>query len=168
MSRLKYPKEHDLLRYFELISDHLSFKNEPVPKYKEECDGFNDLISLIQRSQNVNYYKTFKDKVSFLFININKGHYFSNGNKRLSIFVSLMFSLINGYKFNYKNKEYFKDLLIKTFPEYSLENIVDFEEFNSIDFLFYNLAIIVASESKINSDELKNRIKKIFNIILIK
>ncbi len=168
MSRLKYPKEKDLLRYFELISEYLNFNNEPTPEYKEEYRGFNDLKSLIIRSQNSNYYKTFYNKASFLFININKGHYFSNGNKRLSIFISLMFAFINKYSFNYKDKKYFKELLIKIFPEYDLNYIVDFEEFNSIEFLFYNLAIIIASESKINIDELKIRVEKIFKIVLVK
>lgn len=53
--------------------------------------------SVINNIQNDDYYPMFVDKLTHLFFSINKFHCFTDGNKRSSIAISMMFLIYNGY-----------------------------------------------------------------------
>lgn len=55
--------------------------------------------SILYHIQNDMYYPNFEDKLTHLFFSINKGHAFSDGNKRSSVALSAYFMEINGYDF---------------------------------------------------------------------
>lgn len=57
------------------------------------------LESILEHIQYDLYYPCFEDKLTHLFYAINKGHTFSDGNKRSSIALSTYFMEINGYDF---------------------------------------------------------------------
>ena len=60
---------------------------------------FGQLESILEHIQNDLYYPNFEDKLTHLFYAINKGHTFSDGNKRSSIALSTYFMELNGYDF---------------------------------------------------------------------
>jgi len=55
------------------------------------------LKSVLEHIQNDDYYPNFEDKLTHLFFTINKFHCFQDGNKRLSIAVSVYMLILNGY-----------------------------------------------------------------------
>ena len=55
------------------------------------------LYSALELIQNDDYYPTFEDKLIHLVWSINRNHAFSDGNKRLSITLGVLFLLLNGY-----------------------------------------------------------------------
>jgi death on curing protein len=57
------------------------------------------LESILEHIQYDLYYPNFEDKLTHLFYAINKGHTFSDGNKRSSIAIATYFMEINGYDF---------------------------------------------------------------------
>lgn len=57
------------------------------------------LESILEHIQYDLYYPTFEDKLTHLFYAVNKGHTFSDGNKRSSIALSSYFMEVNGYDF---------------------------------------------------------------------
>ena len=100
-------------------------------------------------------------KATQLFICMNKGHYFGNGNKRLALVTLLSFLLENGYglRGNLDEGE-FAEQLEKLFPDF--EDFEDEDDFTSTEFAYYNLTIIVADSGKYNysHDELKEKVRK--------
>lgn len=54
------------------------------------------LESILQHIQNDEYYPEFIDKITHLVFAVNKGHCFSDGNKRTSIALGAFFLEING------------------------------------------------------------------------
>lgn len=57
------------------------------------------LESILEHIKYDLYYPNFEDKLTHLFYAINKGHTFSDGNKRSSIALSTYFMEVNGYDF---------------------------------------------------------------------
>jgi len=57
------------------------------------------LISALELIQNDDYYPTFEDKLVHLVWSINRNHAYLDGNKRLSITLSVQFLSLNGYLF---------------------------------------------------------------------
>jgi len=57
------------------------------------------LESILEHIQYDLYYPNFENKLTHLFYAINKGHTFSDGNKRSSIALSIYFMEVNGYDF---------------------------------------------------------------------
>ena len=57
------------------------------------------LESILEHIQYDLYYPNFEEKITHLFYAINKGHAFSDGNKRSSIALSAYFMELNGYDF---------------------------------------------------------------------
>ncbi len=55
------------------------------------------LSSVLELIQKDDYYPTFEDKLTHLVWSINKNHSFSDGNKRLSITLGVLFLSLNGY-----------------------------------------------------------------------
>ena len=54
------------------------------------------LESVLAHVQNDDYYPTFEEKITHLVFAVNKGHCFSDGNKRTSIALGAFFLEVNG------------------------------------------------------------------------
>lgn len=141
---------------FEFVQERYA-KIEEVPAYKDE-PGFEKFCGVLVQVQSDNYYPTVFDKAVYLVLNINKGHFFSNGNKRLALVIMISFLAINGFGLRAESKEWYRNTLEDLFPEY--KQWEDFDEFTSTDFATYNLSIMIADSGVygITHDELKRRI----------
>lgn len=86
-----------VLLLFGLVKQQLSYDpSDPLPDYsKENPSGLKKVLELYR---NDNYYPTFFEKAAYLFVGIIKGHYYSNGNKRLAFVALLYFLAINNYE----------------------------------------------------------------------
>lgn len=64
-----------------------------------DCSDINIgyLESALEMVQNDDYYPSFKDKLVHLVWSVNRNHSFSDGNKRLSITIGVLFLSLNGY-----------------------------------------------------------------------
>ena len=106
-----------------------------------EAINIGYLEMVLDHMQNDDNYPTFEDKLTYLIWSVNKNHAFSDGNKRLSITLSLQFLSLNGYLyciqrflFEMENISYHlaagsieKELLQKLVHSF-LENEDDFSE----------------------------------------
>ena len=135
---------------------------EEVPSYQDETIGFGKLLGVLEGVRMDTYYPDTLDKAGYLLIQINKGHFFSNGNKRLALVVATVFLDLNGKRLKSLSKEEYQALLGRLFPEY--KDWSDFPEFSSTDFATYHLSIIIADSGTFNidHDDLKARVKAFF------
>ena len=109
------------------------------------------------------FYPDLLDKATYLLVSINKGHFFSNGNKRLALVVATVFLDFNERHLKAITKEAYRAILERLFPEY--QGWSDFSEFTSTDFATYHLSIIIADSGAlhIEHDDLKSRVKLFFS-----
>ena len=164
-----YLDEGELDIICRVISDYFT-KKEEVPDYVSEQSGIDQLLGVFERVQ-MEHYISLVDKVAFLFIQINKGHFFSNGNKRLALVSAVGFLFINDKRIASLSEDEFKEILLSIFPgcEDSLE---DHDEFSSDEFALYNLSIIVADSHKYvtpedSFDVLKEKVVDFFSRTII-
>ncbi len=138
-----------------------------APSYESEVGGIKQLEAILQRSEGI-YYPDFYDKVAFLFLGIDRSHFFSNGNKRLAIIVSLIFAFDNGYRFAHHSKEMYAKKLKEFFPDYVPEETD--RDFLPDDFFYYHLAIIVADSTvhNLSDEDLKTKVAELFRYSLKK
>lgn len=151
-----YISDEGLDVVFAYVSKHYSHIEE-VPAYRDE-PGFDKLRGIFAHVQSDTYYPSIFEKAAYLLIGINKGHFFSNGNKRLAIVVMTLFLTGNLLKLKEESKDWYRNILESLFPEYAQWG--DFHEFNSTDFATYNLSIMIADSGTYNIDhgELKSRV----------
>ncbi len=113
-------------------------------------EGENLLESILGHIQNNDYYPKIEDKLLYLFYGINKGHVFSDGNKRMAIVLSSQFLLKNGYLYAVKkfmtemenisyhvasskiNKELLEEIIISLIYESEFSEELKLKIFNSI------------------------------------
>lgn len=116
------------------------------------------LLGVLERARMDAYYPTLLDKATHVLLSINKGHFFSNGNKRLALVATTAFLGINGADLQQRSKAEYRALLESLFPEHAEH--ADFPIFTSTDFATYNLSIIIAESGTygIEYDELKKRV----------
>jgi death-on-curing family protein len=98
-----------MIRYFDItacvqfgfpfILDELT-QSEPAPDYLSETNGMKELGKVLAFVQSDEYYSSFSEKSAYLICSIAGSQYFSNGNKRLSIVILLMFLLKNDVSTN--------------------------------------------------------------------
>ena len=165
---IEYIEPEDLINIVNIIRSFDYENKEEVPDYDRERNSIDEYFALIDRSKT-RYYPSLIDKASYLFININS-HYFSNGNKRLSVVSTVYFLEKNNYFPSNLSKENYKDILESLFAGCSF---FDWEGFEAKDFGLYNLAIIVAmknenKDDKISDDELKEKVKIFFKRTFLK
>ncbi len=134
-------------------------RQEEVPIYRENVDGIAKLLGVLERARMDLYYPDILDKATHLLLSINKGHFFSNGNKRLALVVTTTFLTINKKHLEENPKKLYKELLVSLFPEH--KEYTDFPEFTATDFATYNLSIIIADSGTYNIeyDVLKQRVR---------
>lgn len=70
---------------------------EPVPHWDTvDKKGIHNLIAIPQSHfYGKELYPSIEEKAAIIFYTINKGHIFPNGNKRMSVFCTLYFLIIN-------------------------------------------------------------------------
>ena len=113
---MKYLGNEHLELLFETIYTHYA-RREEVPHYQDEQSGIEKLKGVFQGVRMDEFYPDFFDKAAYLFIQINEGHFFSNGNKRLALVVTAVFVRINEFLFQKKNirsvfQNYFQNITI--------------------------------------------------------
>jgi hypothetical protein len=113
---------------------------------------------VLKQVRSDTYYPTVLEKAVYLLVSINKGHFFSNGNKRLALVVMTLFLAVNDLQLRTGDKTWYREILTELFPEYTLWE--DFAEFTPTDFATYNLSIMIADSGVygISHDELKRRV----------
>ena len=150
----------------ELIAQHYS-REEEIPDYQAEEAGCENLNGVLERVR-MEHYPTLIEKVGYFFIQINKGHFFSNGNKRLALVCAIGLLIFNDKEVNHDlTKNDYERILLDIFPNCA-ECLEDHADFNSAEFALYNLSIIVADSHKYVPEEngfdmLKNKVTQFFN-----
>ena len=109
MTFLYFSKE-DLENAFREVETHYT-KHEEVPDYRCETVGLGKLFGVLEKVQMDTFYPSLFDKATYLFISINKGHFFSNGNKRLALVVGLGFLALNQKRLRSFSREEYKNKL---------------------------------------------------------
>jgi death-on-curing protein len=85
------------LIYFDI--NHAIKTHDTIIEISGGFSGVNDigrLESIIDHIQNNDYYPSFEDKLVHLVFAVNKGHCFSDGNKRTSIALGAFLLNVNG------------------------------------------------------------------------
>jgi death-on-curing family protein len=156
-----YLEKEQLPPLFAYLAERYA-KLEEVPSYSDERIGYGKILGVLEGVRMDVYYPDVLDKAAYLLIQINKGHFFSNGNKRLALVVATVFLDINGKHLKDLPKEEYRTLLTRLFPEY--KDWSDFPDFSSTDFATYHLSIIIADSGTLGiaHDDLKTRVKAFF------
>lgn len=134
-------------------------QDNPAHNYLKEPQGMSQVDGCLERIR-WDYVKGLISKATQLFLCINKGHYFGNGNKRLALVTLLGFLSENGCGFRDEYKKHkFSEFLSNLFPKFNA--FEDEDDFLSIEFAYYNLTIIVADSShyRCSHDELKEKVE---------
>lgn len=104
------------------------------------------LESVLEHIKNDDYYPAFEDKVTHLVFEVNKGHCFTDGNKRTSIALGAFFLEVNGL-----------DALVNKFIV-EMENIAVSVADNLISKQLLNEIIISIINEEKHSEELQLKI----------
>ena len=163
-----YFDEDDLELIFNLIVKHYSDR-EDVPNYLNEQEGIKNLLGVFERV-HMDFYPSLIDKAVCLFVQINKGHFFSNGNKRLALVTAIGFLNINDKKVANLSREKFKEILLSLFPKCE-DTLEDQKDFSPEEYALYNLSVIVADSYRHISEKegfevLKQKVANFFNEVI--
>ncbi|MBI2888985.1 MAG: Fic family protein [Candidatus Liptonbacteria bacterium] len=162
-----YVDPDDLRAIFEVVKDHFS-SHESVPDFSLEKNGVEKLCGVL-RGVQMDFYPTVIEKAAYLLVQISKGHFFSNGNKRVALATTLFFIFYNDHDIAGKTKKDYQTKLRELFPNY--DSFHDFNDFRPEEYGYYNLSIIIAerSDKHVSSfDELKNKVLNFLEFSLIK
>ncbi|OGL69926.1 hypothetical protein A3C17_03895 [Candidatus Uhrbacteria bacterium RIFCSPHIGHO2_02_FULL_53_13] len=131
--------------------------HEPVPQYEDDIDGLRKLEGCLERVK-FQYYSTLVSKAAALFISINLGHYFSNGNKRLALGVLVTFLVENHVHFLNLSSESYQQLITDLFPYYM---VLHEQQLTGLDYGYYHLAVAVADSKRAGMlhETLKQRVE---------
>lgn len=159
-----YISEDILQTVFDYIKMRFS-RAEEVPDYSLQRSGIEKLTGVLEGVKEDTYYPTLIDKAVYLITQINKGHFFSNGNKRLALVLTTLFLNINNLELRQTSKEEYERVLNELFPEYG--KCEDFPDFTPADFGTYHLSVIVADSGALGIDfeELKSRVRNFLKIM---
>ncbi len=156
-----YFTQDELVHAFDEIEAHYA-RHEEVPRYKNETPGMEKLLGVLEKAQMDVFYPSLLDKATYLFVVINKGHFFSNGNKRLALVIALGFLALNEKRLRSFSRKKYKEKLEELFGEIHLE---EYPEFTPEEFALYHLPLIVAESHKYvgdNFDALKQKVRDFF------
>jgi prophage maintenance system killer protein len=135
--------------------------HENTPRYEDNKIGTEKLNATLNHVQQ-DWYPTKLEKAAYIFVSINKGHFFANGNKRLALIVTLFFLYENNFKHKNIQKKEFKKWFSKNFPKHKLSR----SKFRTIyGWAFYNLNKAIAASNK-KFDELKDSIRDFLTLFL--
>ena len=145
---------------FSLIREAFT-SHEQVPVYEDEQEGLKKLTGVLEMTQASEYYPDLLDKATHLFVGINKGHFFSNGNKRLALVCATVFLAANDHELStVHSKEQHRQKLHELFPGFG--EIEDDPKYFPEEYGLYNLSIIVAESHTYtdgNFDALKGAVR---------
>lgn len=149
---------------FDLIRDAYTAR-EQVPDYRSEQKGIDKLVAVLEMVQADEYYPDIVSKATHLFVEINKGHFFSNGNKRLALVCTMLFLAINECELSTLHTKDEHRLKLKSAFS-TFKSFEDDTRFFPEEFGLYNLSIIVADSYKYtdgNFDALKASVQDYFD-----
>lgn len=86
---------------YRFFFDRSKKMEEPVPDWSfVDKSKIINIVAIPQKKYfDLECYPTLEEKAAIIFYEINKGHIFPNGNKRMSVFCLLVFLSINDYSF---------------------------------------------------------------------
>lgn len=165
MIPVRYITIEDCKRYgFPYIYDELTAK-EQAPNYESEAVGIAELEKVLEFVQSDVYYPSFDEKCAYMISSIAGSQYFSNGNKRLSVTVLLMFLLHNNVEV-LSDRVQLQQLMLDAFPAHAWESMSEIQKPYS-QFL-YNLSIVIGDRSKWGTDgfaAIRDRIATMFSVV---
>lgn len=139
-----------------LFTEALKFDiTEQTTDYITQTEGIAKLEGILVQIQQ-RYYRTFFQKAAYLFLAVNKGHFFENGNKRLALVLLVTFVYQNQGQFRVVSKQRYRNWFKKNFPDYTLRR-THFRY--SIGWAFYNLNKATASSADRDFDNLKKSVE---------
>ena len=168
---MKYIHSEKLKLIFRAVGEEFANKEE-VPDFLQYPEAISKLISVIDGAKADRFYKDIYEKATHIFIQINKGHFFPNGNKRLALVTTLFFLFLNNIQLKGTGGHTSeKDRLIIIFKRIFPQDFIyeDYPEFQATESVLYNLSIFVADSHKYIPDfsELKKKVADLFREILI-
>ncbi len=141
---MNYFTEENLPFLFETVHNHLT-KQEHAPRYEDEKGGVEKLLGVFERIKADSFYPSLVSKAACLLMQINKGHFFSNGNKRIALAATVAFIHRNDKVIQQFSTEFYREKLVELFPLFRAYQ--DFPDFHPEEFGFYHLSIIVADSA---------------------
>ncbi len=123
---------------------------EQAPDYESEATGIAELEKVLEFVKNDTYYPTFEEKSAYLMCSIAGSQYFSNGNKRLSVTVLLMF-LMHNEAAVLNDELVLKNILMDEFSKHVWEKVASIRDPHSL--FLYNLAIVLGDRAKWDVDD---------------
>jgi death-on-curing family protein len=156
---MDYLEKKDLESIFELIRRKYT-RRETIPEYTAYKESIQKLLGVLEGARHDEHYATLAEKTAHLLIQINKGHFFPNGNKRLALVCAITFIYLNGWSIHMHKKKQVEEKLKELFHATSPR--MDYPEFKAEEFAFYNLSMIIAESEKYTHsfEELKEKVKK--------
>lgn len=151
---MQYVTLHDCkIRLFRLAIEF--DPSEQTPDFTLHQKGMTDLEGILERVQS-DWYPDILNKAAYLFVAVNKGHLFLNGNKRLSLLVLLDFLYRNNYFHKRISRKKYTEWFQIEFPSYAVSDTT----FHTLyGWAFYNLNKAVASNTVYNFDALKSKVE---------
>ncbi|KXK26857.1 MAG: hypothetical protein TR69_WS6001000878 [candidate division WS6 bacterium OLB20] len=167
---VRYIPPESLPQIFTAIEEYLHQENDPVAHYANERDGCRQLESVLERIQE-DYYPDFNSKATYLFLSVNRGHFFSNGNKRLAATLLKVFYTLNDY---HVDPDSLPELIIRT-DHHTIDltkgdwDATFFNGDAQMIFL-YAIAVTVADEQfqNIQFDDWKLLVERLLQVVLKK
>lgn len=141
---------------------------EQAPDYESEPNGIAELEKVLNFVQNDTYYPTFEEKCAYLICSIAGSQYFSNGNKRLSVTILMMFLQLNDARV-FQQKNVLQELLKMNFPEHLWEDNPSIQRPHSL--FLYNLAVVLGDRTKWPSEDfgkMREFVAKIFTLVYLR
>ncbi|HRH23698.1 MAG TPA: type II toxin-antitoxin system death-on-curing family toxin [Candidatus Magasanikbacteria bacterium] len=154
-----------------IIERNYSKPNNPAHNYLSEKEGLQKLEGCLERVK-WDYVQGFYPKAAQLFLEINLGHFFVNGNKRMALTTLLTFIFENDYAIfaeiandREEIKKIYLEMLLKILPEF--QDYEDETDFTAQEFGFYNLTLITLEARKhgVTHDDLKKRVEKFLDAV---
>ena len=128
--------------------------SERTPDYTLNIQGMEKLEGVLSQVQQ-NWYRGLFKKAAYLFISINKGHFFINGNKRLALVITLEFLYKNRVEHKIIKEQNYINWFKKEFDTFELSD----NTFNRVyGWAFYNLNKAIAS----SHDDFHSLIDKLY------
>lgn len=159
-----YITPNDLESRFDLVKKHYT-RHEEVPHYTRETSGMGKLLGVLEKVRIDLYYPTLFDKATYLLVAINKGHFFSNGNKRLALVIALDFLILNGARVQDLSGDRFEGYKRKLSEIFGNVQFEEYPEFTPEEFALYHLSLIVAESHRYvgnDFDALKQKVNDFF------
>lgn len=144
MNKLSYFSAEDVERLHKILVDIWKREWAWGMHWYMWWKNIKDIESILIFCKNDDYYKTLAEKAAYLMYSFNKNHIFLDWNKRISIYATMFFILMNA-EYNYNcvvklvnklenvavkvaNDEINKDELLKIFKNFFSRNKIKFKK----------------------------------------